>query len=166
MAGPRERWLKAGHPWTTEAPAPTSTAYPIDSAPSDIVTQADVLGLSGDPDAVVVDVRSREEFTGERFWPSGGMQAGGRAGHIPGAVWLPLDIATQGPEDVRDICEAAGVDRDRHVVVYCTIGNRASQAWFVLTQLLGYQRVSVYYGSWAEWGTTPAVPVEVEVVQP
>jgi thiosulfate/3-mercaptopyruvate sulfurtransferase len=113
----------------------------------------------------VVDVRSREEFAGERFWPSGGMQPGGRAGHIPGADWLPLDIAKQGPEDVRDICEAAGVGPDRHVVVYCTIGNRASQVWFVLRQLLGYQRVSVYYGSWAEWGTTPAVPVEVEVVQ-
>ena len=54
---------------------------------------------------------------------------------------------------------------DRQVVVHCTIGNRASQVWFVLKHLLGYQRVSVYYGSWAEWGTTRAMPVQVEAVQ-
>jgi thiosulfate/3-mercaptopyruvate sulfurtransferase len=76
-----------------------------------------------------------------------------------------LDIAKQNPEEVRDISEAAGVRPDRHVVVYCTIGNRASQVWFTLKHLLGYPRVSVYYGSWAEWGTTPAMPVAVEAAR-
>jgi thiosulfate/3-mercaptopyruvate sulfurtransferase len=84
------------------------------------------------------------------------MQEGGRAGHTPGAVWLPLDIAQHGPDEVRDLCAAAGVDPDRHLVVYCTIGNRASQVWFALKHLLGYPRVSVYYGSWAE--SAPRVP--------
>jgi len=165
MGDPRERWLEAGHEWTTEVSAPTPARHPIDSGQSDVVIQAEVLGLIGDPDAVLVDARSCAEFTGERFWPSGGMQEGGRAGHIPGAVWLPLDIARQGPEEVRDVCETAGVGADRHVVVYCTIGNRASQVWFVLKHLLGYQRVSVYYGSWAEWGTTRGMPVQIEAVQ-
>jgi thiosulfate/3-mercaptopyruvate sulfurtransferase len=89
------------------------------------------------------------------------MQPGGRAGHVPGAVWLPIDIATQSIEEVREACEAAGVGPDRHVVVYCTIGNRASQVWFMLAHRLGYARVSVYYGSWAEWGTLSDTPVEV-----
>jgi thiosulfate/3-mercaptopyruvate sulfurtransferase len=86
MGGSRERWREAGHEWTTEAMTPRSASYPVESKPRDVVTGADVLGLVGEPDAVVVDVRSREEFTGERFWPSGGMQKGGRAGHIPDAV--------------------------------------------------------------------------------
>jgi thiosulfate/3-mercaptopyruvate sulfurtransferase len=160
MDGPRERWLQEGRGWSTEVAAPTPTQYPLGSGRSDLVVAEDVPGMIGDPDAVLLDVRSREEFTGDRFWPSGGMQDGGRAGHIPGAVWLPLDIARQSPEEVRDACEAAAVGRDRHVVVYCTIGNRASQVWYMLTQLLGYARVSVYYGSWAEWGTLAGTLVE------
>jgi thiosulfate/3-mercaptopyruvate sulfurtransferase len=162
MDGPRERWLQQGHAWTTDVPAPPETRYPIVAARSGIATQPQVLGLIGDPEAVLLDVRSGEEFAGERFWPSGGMQEGGRAGHIPGAVWLPLDISRQSPEEVREACSEAGVGPERHVIVYCTIGNRASQVWYMLTHRFGYPRVSVYYGSWAEWGTTSDAPVETE----
>jgi thiosulfate/3-mercaptopyruvate sulfurtransferase len=165
MGGPRHRWAEEGREWTTDGPALTAVPYPIASAQSDIVAQAEVLALVDDANAVVIDVRTREEFTGERFWPSGGMQDGGRAGHIPTAVWLPIDIAEQGLDKFRDVCETAGVRPHRHVVVYCTIGIRASQVWFVLKHLLGYPRVSVYYGSWAEWGTTRAMPVDIEAVQ-
>lgn len=108
LGGPRERWVEDGFGWATEVPAPAPTRYPIAAGRSDVATQADVRGLIGDPDAVLVDVRSREEFAGERFWPSGGMQEGGRAGHVPGAVWLPIDISRQSPEEVRDVCEAGG----------------------------------------------------------
>lgn len=165
MDGSRERWLEAGYAWSTCAAAPAPASYPLDGGRRDLVTLREVVGLIGDPDAALLDVRSREEFSGERFWPSGGMQEGGRAGHIPGAVWLPVDIASDGasdgdPEGVREACAAAGAGPDRHVVVYCTIGNRASRVWYLLRHVLGYSRVSVYYGSWAEWGTALDTPVE------
>jgi thiosulfate/3-mercaptopyruvate sulfurtransferase len=160
MDGPRDRWLEAGESWSIKTNAPTAAPYPLGSVARDAVTTDDVLSLIDDSDAVLVDVRSREEFTGERFWPSGATEGAGPAGRIPGAVWLPVDVVAGDSAAARAACEAAGLTRDRHVVVYCTIGNRASLAWYVLTRVLGYPLVSVYYGSWAEWGTAPGTPVE------
>ena len=53
-----------------------------------------------------------------------------------------------------------GLDADGELITYCTIGGRAATAWFVLTYLLGRDRVRVYDGSWAEWGRTAGTPVE------
>jgi thiosulfate/3-mercaptopyruvate sulfurtransferase len=53
-----------------------------------------------------------------------------------------------------------GISPETEIVAYCTIGNRASQAWFALKQLLGYRDVRVYYGSWTEWGKTADTPIE------
>lgn len=161
MDGPRERWLDSGREWSAQAEAPAPALYPPASAAHDVVSLSEVARLISDPDAVLVDVRSREEFCGERFWPSGATEGAGRPGRIPGARWLSAETILGGADDVvRDALEAAGVAPARHVVVYCTIGNRASAVWFALTHRLGFPRVSVYYGSWAEWGTAANTPVE------
>jgi thiosulfate/3-mercaptopyruvate sulfurtransferase len=60
---------------------------------------------------------------------------------------------------LRETFPALGDVRD--VITYCTIGNRASIAWFVLSELLGRRGVQVYDGSWAEWGFLPEAPIDV-----
>ena len=55
-----------------------------------------------------------------------------------------------------------GCHRADDVVVYCRIGERSSHTWFALTQLLGYERVRNYDGSWTEWGNSVRVPIERE----
>jgi len=160
MDGPREQWVEAGYPFSKEAVRVAPGAYSALGVPREAVTREDVLGLRGDPDVVILDVRSLEEFTGERFWPSGATEGAGRSGRIPGAAWVSVDTVAGDLDEVRAACEAAGVVPQRHVVVYCTIGNRASVVWYVLRHRLGYPRVSVYYGSWAEWGTVGDTPIE------
>jgi len=55
---------------------------------------------------------------------------------------------------------ALGLDPSTEIVVYCTIGNRASQVWYALTVLLGFQNVRVFAESWVVWGMDPQLPIE------
>ena len=131
-----------------------------------VVSLETLKGRIGQPGAAILDVRSQAEFAGERFWPSGAREDAGRAGHIPGALHVACDLVhdeegeLKRPAELRALCEASGVGRERRVVTYCTIGNRASQVWFTLKYLLKYPNVSVYYGSWVEWGKLTSTPIE------
>jgi len=161
----RQASMDAGLPWTTGAPARKQTRYqlPDELAPirADQPTVQSVMGRAG---SIILDVRTDLEFRGERFWPSGGQEPGGRAGHIPSAVNLCTDgiLDDQGRfrsrSELRAIFEPVDGARS-DVIIYCTIGGRASTAWFALTYLLGRNDVRVYDGSWAEWGRLPTTPV-------
>jgi len=117
----------------------------------------------------LVDVRSREEYTGRRLhmedYPNEGAL---RGGHIPGACNVPWSRASN-PEngtfrpadELRDIyLREQGLDPNKPVISYCRIGERSSHTWFVLTYLLGFKNVKNYDGSWTEWGNLVGAPIE------
>jgi thiosulfate/3-mercaptopyruvate sulfurtransferase len=163
----RDTWQAERRPWTTRAAAPAPTDYHLPSPDMTIrATRADVEHAIADPGCTILDVRTAAEYRGERFWPSGAMQEGGRAGHVPGATHLLAgDLCDpQGAflptDELAAAFAAVGSTGDHEIITYCTIGARASTTWFVLTHLLGNQRVRVYDGSWAEWGRRLATRVE------
>jgi thiosulfate/3-mercaptopyruvate sulfurtransferase len=167
LMGPREQWTQAGHEWSTDVPAGVQREHPPVVADSDLhASRQAVQDAIDDPSQLLLDVRAVAEYTGERFWPSGATADAGRAGHVPGAVSLPIDSfhaeggALKDPVELRRALEQAGVTPDKAVITYCTIGNRASEAWFALKYLLDYPDVRVYYGSWADWGKASDTPIE------
>ena len=166
LTGPREQWSEAGERWTTDVPRPEESRYPLPREDLDILASRQAVEAAiGQPGQVILDVRSEPEYSGERFWPSGATEDTGRAGHIPGAVSIPIDSlrdergAPKSAEELRRIFEGAGVSKDKAVITYCTIGNRASEAWFALKYGLGYPDARVYYDSWAVWGTLIDTPI-------
>ena len=116
----------------------------------------------------LIDVRSPEEFRGERMhMPDYPNEGALRGGHIPGAANVPWKRAAnddgtfKSAAELREIYESeVGLDPADDVVVYCRIGERSSHTWFVLTHLLGYGQVRNYDGSWTEYGNAVRVPIE------
>ena len=162
----RDTWRAAGRRWSAVAAAPAPGRVRVgDEDPQIRAGDAAVLDAIGRPGTILLDVRSAAEYQGERFWPSGGMEPGGRAGHVPSAVHQPIDGlyhddgSFRSAAELRRVFSAVDLDGGEELITYCTIGGRAATAWFVLTQLLGREHVRVYDGSWAEWGRLPAAPI-------
>ena len=166
LVGPRDQWSEAGEPWSTETPGPEASSYPLPGQSAELLApQQAVEAAVGGSGELILDVRSELEYTGERFWPTGAAADAGRPGHIPGAVSVPIDSLREDSgvprsvEELQRTFEDAGVTRDKRVITYCTIGNRASEAWFALKYDLGYPNARVYYDSWAVWGKLADAPI-------
>ncbi len=163
---PRDAWPTQGRTWSSAPPAPATVVYGTPAVlPKIRASLDDVLAAIDDPSVTILDVRTDAEYAGERFWPSGGSEPGGRSGHVPRAVRLPLeslvhdDGTFRTEAEVHRAVESLGIPDDAAIITYCTVGGRASTAWFALTKILGRTDVRVFDGSWAQWGLTPSTPV-------
>ncbi len=167
LDGGRDKWVAEGRDMTTDKTVLMSTAdYPVvprEDAPIRAFRD-DVLAHFGNP---LIDVRSPEEYTGERtHMPAYPEEGALRGGHIPSAVSVPWaraaadDATFRTREELDAIYRGeAGLAEGDNVIAYCRIGERSSHTWFVLTHLLGFQGVRNYDGSWTEWGNAIRVPI-------
>ena len=169
MDGGRIKWKQEGREMPREVPRYPAAHYPLpqrDDAPirayrRDVEAHLEAGGA-------MVDVRSPEEYTGERLhMPDYPNEGALRGGHIPGARNVPWSRAVNPDGTFKTAAELKaiyleeqGLSPDDEVVAYCRIGERSSHTWFVLTRLLGFPKVRNYDGSWTEWGNLVGAPVE------
>ena len=172
MDGGREYWVEHGYPISKASVTPSTVAYGRTlghPTRPDVRAYRDDVREALDTDVHLVDVRLPEEFRGEIVKPPGIDEGAVRGGHIPGAVnvfWaenVRPDGRFKSPDELRTVYESHGITPDDEVIVYCRIGERSSVTWFVLTELLGYDHVRNYDGSWTEWGNMIGVPIENDV---
>jgi thiosulfate/3-mercaptopyruvate sulfurtransferase len=115
-----------------------------------------------------VDVRSPDEFSGKLLAPAHLPQEQSQVpGHIPGALNVPWakvaneDGTFKTEKEITELYADEGLDTTKPTIAYCRIGERSSIAWFALHELLGYEDVKNYDGSWTEYGSLVGVPVEL-----
>jgi thiosulfate/3-mercaptopyruvate sulfurtransferase len=164
--GGRDKWIAEGRQLTTDKPTITPTDYPVvERNDADIrAFKEDVLAHLGKP---LIDVRSPEEYSGERtHMPAYPEEGALRGGHIPTAHSVPWARAANEDGTFKNVEElntlyrdGVGIDGSQPVINYCRIGERSSHTWFVLTHLLGVDGVKNYDGSWTEWGSAVRVPI-------
>lgn len=168
LDGGRAAWEAEGREMTTseEGKPSATTSYPVvqrEDAPIRAYRE-DVLEVLGGP---LIDVRSPQEYTGERtHMPDYPQEGTVRGGHIPTARSVPWARAAAADGRFKPRAELQeiyqdelGFDTAEPTIVYCRIGERSAHTWFVLTYLLGFENVRNYDGSWTEWGNAVRLPI-------
>lgn len=152
-------WSTEGRPVSNAQPTPRPVVFTPRADARLRLTTADVRGIIGSPDVLLLDARAPAEFRGQE----GNAR---RLGHIPGAINVPVAAMTEPGtgrfrpvESLRAILVKHGVTRGRRLICYDGSGVAAAKLAFVLT-LLGFDEVALYDGGWAEWGDRLDLPVD------
>jgi thiosulfate/3-mercaptopyruvate sulfurtransferase len=173
LDGGWRRWKAEGRPLVTGHPNIAPAQY---VAPKSVNEQmrarreqvlAELEAYRDGEKTVLLDHRSPQEFRGERVnAPDRPDHGAERYGRIPGSrhlyymEFLQPDTSFKPKAELRALLEQRGATPDKRIVCYCRLSHRATLAYFVMTQLLGYENVKSYDGSWTEWGSMVGMPIE------
>jgi thiosulfate/3-mercaptopyruvate sulfurtransferase len=167
MNGGRKKWQLEGRTWSTDRTTYPKTTYSAPEQDGSVRALRDEVLKHQKAGKNLVDVRSPEEYSGERLhMPDYPNEGALRGGHIPGAVNIPWPLSVnedgtfKSAKELESLyCKANHLQRRSPTIAYCRIGERSSLTWFVLKYLLGFGNVRNYDGSWMEWGNCVGVPI-------
>ncbi|MDZ7701152.1 MAG: sulfurtransferase [Halobacteriales archaeon] len=166
LDGGKDYWVNEDYPLTTEPAEYPAQEYNARGPFEGIRAYKDDVDKAIEDGLPLVDVRSPAEFTGEVIAPEGLQETAQRGGHIPGASSVPIatvlrdDGRFKSADELRELYRDAGVTGEESTITYCRVGERSAIEWFALSELLGFEDVRNYDGSWTEWGNLVGAPIE------
>lgn len=159
LDGGLQKWQGEGRPVESGKPAVRHRHFTVWKDEGAVRTKAQVADAIAAKSAIVVDARSSSRFTGEEPEPRADMASG----HIPGSRNLPYarlfnaDGTWKRGNELKAVFIDAGIDLNKPLITSCGSGVTAAVLLFGAA-LLGKTDVSLYDGSWAEWGSDPLTP--------
>ena len=169
LNGGRKKWELESRPLEQEVATPATGKATVQGPDRNEIRafRDEVISNVGKSDVGLVDVRSPEEYRGEKLAPDHLPQEQSQVpGHVPGAANIPWvkaandDGTFKSADELKALYEAEGITSDKEIIAYCRIGERSSHTWFALKHLLDYPNVKNYDGSWTEYGSLIDVPIE------
>ena len=167
MNGGRKRWELDGRAWSSDRVSYPAVRYSAREQDASIRALRDEVLKHCRAGKPLLDVRSPEEYRGERMhMPDYPNEGAVRGGHVPGALNVPWpqncneDGTFKTAKELEKLyVKELKMKRRSPTIAYCRIGERSSLTWFVLKYLLGFGNVKNYDGSWLEWGNSVRVPI-------
>ena len=158
LNGGLQAWHGAGLPLEAGSgtqPEFRQVSLTLDDTP--IAELEDVLIAIDDPEQVIWDVRSIEEFLGQR-------RTAARVGHIPGAVhldWMELKDRSNNLRLIanpEELLATHGLVREKSIITHCQTHHRSGLS-YLTARLCGFEKIRAYHGSWSEWGNRDDTPI-------
>ncbi|WP_299729538.1 rhodanese-like domain-containing protein [uncultured Endozoicomonas sp.] len=157
-------WLKEKHPVESQPNQRASADASIQTVSLNIddsvIASSDfIIDSLDNPEFVIWDARSPEEYSGEKVMAQ-------KAGHIPGAVNFEWTRAMDPQRNYRikngveSELAAIGINGDKRIITHCQ-GHHRSGFTYLVAKSLGFDNVRAYDGSWSEWGNLPNTPVSL-----
>tara|TARA_R110000787_G_scaffold142203_1_gene255773 strand:+ start:2696 stop:3598 length:903 start_codon:yes stop_codon:yes gene_type:complete len=160
LNGGWRKWSAEDRPTSTKACTYSPGLFTARAQPGCFANKEDVLAAIGNKYIRTINALPSMIHSGE------GGPVFGRKGRIAGSVNVPFsslhdpDTGAYFPADqLQEKFQAVGVEGAKQIIVYCGSGIAASNDAFALA-LLGYDNVTVYDQSLAEWGYDTSLPME------
>ncbi|AEG50125.1 3-mercaptopyruvate sulfurtransferase [Sphingobium chlorophenolicum L-1] len=159
LDGGLPKWLAEGRPTESGMPTPATGNAVAKRAAGHVRTKEELLANLESRAEQVLDARAAPRFTGEEKEPRPGMASGHipHSRNIPSSAFYHADNSMKQGEELRRLFLDAGTDFDRPIITSCGSGVTAAIILAGL-ELLGKTDVTLYDGSWSEWGLDPATP--------
>lgn len=162
LDGGIERWNALNYETKMFPDSLDASNYQAEDLDETLLAHKEDVQAAIENDAVIIqDTRAEEEHNGEKL-----LSGAGRKGRIPNSIWLEWDDALNGDhtfmtaDQIQDLYTERGIIDDKEIITYCQSAVRSSHALFTLTQLLGYNNVRNYDGSWIEWSNDESLVIE------